>query len=548
MGKILDMTIKGAIICALVVSCGPKGIPELDYEALNARAAAEYLQPVHPGVRTEVPFWNGYSFKFIYAPAFDFEDVEGAADYVYTTTCGEQAFAFNAPSPRATLSPIWNELPVGPVELSVQALDEDGNAVGEPQKRSFERDNPFCGPYEPAPRGYREAAIMAAQFIHNSPVAQGWLGEGDKPSLRYELNCYPNKIWGGTIQIECFIAREIPELRDEALKVARTAADALIAESQPEDGPLPYFPPTYYSREGVEFIWYIQRVIDRNRDYTMFADAVMAADALLDLYDTTGEEKYFTHACRIAETYKNLQAEDGSWPVKVNKNTGEPITAARCMPTSILQLAQRLHDKYGVKGFEKMISTTEDWLWKNTIANFNFNGQFEDVNVADKASYQNLTNCIAVDCVDYFLRKPKPSKKEIAACLEMTRFAEDQFTRWHSPVAEDADANAGEAYSTPFVFEQYSFQCPIDASTVGVANAWMNVFETTRDPLALAKAIALVDSIVKIQDPDCGCIPTSLYQDASVDISEHWVNCTYSSICKLIRLDGILNKPTAHSL
>jgi len=541
MGRILNITIKGAIICALVVSCGPKGIPELDYEALNAHAAAEYLQPVHPGVQGEVPFWNGYSFKFIYAPAFDFEDVDGAADYVYTATAGGETFAFNAPSPRAALSPIWNELPVGPVALSVQALDEDGNAVGEMQTRIFERDNPFCGPYEPAPRSYREAAIMAAKFIHNSPVAQGWLGEGDKPSLRYELNCYPNKIWGGTIQIECFIAREIPELRDEALKVARTAADALIAESQPEDGPLPYFPPTYYSREGVEFIWYIQRVIDRNRDYTMFADAVMAADALLDLYDTTGEEKYFTHACRIAETYKNLQAEDGSWPVKVNKNTGEPITAARCMPTSILQLAQRLHDKYGVKGFEKMISTTEDWLWKNTIANFNFNGQFEDVNVADKASYQNLTNCIAVDCVDYFLRKPKPSKKEIAACLEMTRFAEDQFTRWHSPVAEDADANAGEAYSTPFVFEQYSFQCPIDASTVGVANAWMNVFEATRDPLALAKAIALVDSIVKIQDPDCGCIPTSLYQDASVDISEHWVNCTYSSIQKLLRLDNILN-------
>ena len=189
-----------------------------------------------------------------------------------------------------------------------------------------------------------------------------------------------------------------------------------------------------------------------------------------------------------------------------------------------------------------MIATTEAWLWENTIASFNFNGQFEDVTVADKATFQNLTNCIAVDCVDYFLSKPKPSKKEIAACLEMVRFAEDQFTRWHSPVAEDADADAGESFTTPFVFEQYSFQCPIDASTVGVANAWMHIYETTGDLLALAKAKALVDSIVKIQDPECGCIPTSLYQDASVDISEHWVNCTYSSIQKLLRLDNILNR------
>ncbi|MBP5504732.1 MAG: hypothetical protein J6X89_01360 [Bacteroidales bacterium] len=541
----LFLTIGGALICALVVSChGQKaGVPEFDYESLNAQAALEYLQPVHPGVRGEVPFWNPYSFKFIYAPAFDLDDVEGADCYQYTVTAADKQFTFLRSTPREALSPVWNEIPVGPVQLTVQAMNDDGEPVGEPQSRKFERDNPFYGPYDPAPRSYREAAVMAAEFIHNSPVAQGWLGSGELPSLRYELNCYPNKIWGGTIQIECALARLKPEYEEEALKVAHAAADALISHSQPADGALPYFPPTYYSREGVEYIWYIQRVIDRNRDYTMFADAVMAANALLDLYDTTSEQKYFDHALHIAQTYRDLQAEDGSWPVKVNWNTGESITPARCMPTSILQLAQRLHDRYGVKGFEKMIATTEDWLWKNTISNFNFNGQFEDVTVTDKASYQNLTNCIAVDCIDYFLNKPKPSKKEIAACMEMARFAEDQFTRWHSPVEEDADADAdaGESFSTPFVFEQYSFQCPIDASTVGVANAWMNIYEATGDLLSLAKAKTLVDSIVKIQDPDCGCIPTSLYQDASVDISEHWVNCTYSSIKKLLRLDSILS-------
>lgn len=542
MERLLSFTIKGAILCALIAGCSRGGVPEFDYEALNAQAAEEYLHPVHPGVQGEVPFWNPYSFKFIYAPAFDFDDLEGAVSYLYTATAADGIHSFSANTPREALSPIWNEIPVGNVTLKVQAIGADGEPVGEPQSRSFERDNPFCGPYEPAPRGYREAAIMAAKFIHNSPVAQGWLSDGDKPSMRYELNCYPNKIWGGTIQIECFIAKEIPELREEALKVARTAADALIANSQPADGPLPYFPPTYYSREGTAYIWYIQRVIDRNRDYTMFADAVMAAQAMLDLYDTTREEKYFDHARHIAETYRDLQADDGSWPVKVDIHTGEPITPARCMPTSILQLAQRLHDQYGVKGFEEMIATTEEWLWKNTIADFNFNGQFEDVTVADKATFQNLTNCIAVDCVDYFLSKPKPSKKEVAACIEMVRFAEDQFTRWHSPVAEDAGADAGDAFTTPFVYEQYSFQCPIDASTVGVANALMHIYETTGDLLSLAKAKALVDSIVKIQDPECGCIPTSLYQDASVDISEHWVNCTYSSIQKLLRLDNILNR------
>jgi len=95
--------------------------------------------------------------------------------------------------------------------------------------------------------------------------------------------------------------------------------------------------------------------------------------------------------------------------------------------------------------------------------------------------------------------------------------------------------------STPFVYEQYSFQCPIDASTVGVANALMNIYEATGDVLSLPKAKALVDSIVKLQDPETGCIPTSLNMGTDVDITEHWVNCTFSSIEKLMRLDRILN-------
>ncbi|MBO4558072.1 MAG: hypothetical protein J5693_05650 [Bacteroidales bacterium] len=525
---------------SFLMGCSTPTPPEFDYDALNQQAAAEYLQPVHPGVKGEVPFWNGYSFKFIYAPAFDFEDVEGAAQYVYSATSGDTSLMFAAESPREALTPVWNSLPIGPVTLTVQAVDGDGQSLGSPQVREFERDNPFTGPYDPAPRGYREAALKAAEFIHKSIIARNWIKD-TVPSLEYQLNCYPNKIWGGAIQLECFVARELPQYREEALTAARNAADALIRYAQGPDGPLPYFPPTYFGREGDSLVWYIKRVIDRNKDLTMFADAVMAADGLLDLYDTTKDKKYLDHACRIAETYRDKQAADGSWPVKVSWSTGESITSARCMPTTILTLAQRLRDRYRIKGFDNMIAVTEDWLWKNTISNFNFNGQFEDVNVADKATYQNLTNCVAVDCIDYLLQKRRPTEQEIASCVEMARFAEDQFTRWHSPVDEEADALCTDAFSTPFVFEQYSFQCPIDDSTLGVARAFMRVYLATGDLLSLAKATALADSIVKIQDAESGCIPTSLNQSVKDPISEHWVNCTFNSIYTLLMLDDILN-------
>ena len=531
-----------AMVCCIAASCtgGSNPIPEFDYEALNEQARAEYLKPVHPGIRGEVPFWNGYSFKFIYAPAFDFDDVEGAVSYIYSVTFGDTCLQFGASSPREALTPVWNNIPLGPVTLSVRAVDDTCNPVGAPQVRTFERDCPFVGPYEPAGADYLEAAIKDALYVHNSPIAQGWLKD-TTPDMEYNLNCYPSKIWSGTIQTECFLASVRPEYREEALTIARKAADALLMVAQTSDGALPFFTPTYFCPEGITLVWYIQRVIDLNRDNTMFVDAVMTAKAMLDLYDATGEKKYFDLACNIANTYKNLQAEDGSWPVKVNWNTGEPLNDARCMPTSILQLAQRLRDDYKVKGFDQMIAKTEEWLWQNTISTFNFNGQFEDVKVTDKAAYQNLTNCIAVDCIEYLLQKPKPTQKEIDACIEMARFAEDQFTRWHSPYDSDAEVPQDIKTYSPYVFEQYSFQCAIDASTAGVARAWMCIWEKTGDMLALAKAKALMDTLVKCQDAETGCIPTSLTMTYEHDCTEDWSNCVYHVITGLVQLDNILS-------
>ncbi|MBQ7458054.1 MAG: hypothetical protein IJS70_02675 [Bacteroidales bacterium] len=532
-----------AVCCIMTAGCaGNKSTaPEFDYEALNAQALAEYLQPVHPGERGGTPFWNKFSTKYIYAPVFDLDDVENAKGYTYTAEAGGQFFVFDSDSPRTPLSDIWTELPVGPVKLSVQAYDSQGGLLGEPQSRSFEKDNPFCGPYDPAPGSYRGAAIKAAEFVHTSDIAQSWASGSADPDMKYQYNCYACKIWSAIVQSECFLARKKPEYKDDALRIARTVADALISHSQPGDATLAYFPPTYYyAREGDGIV----RVLDFNRGNTMFLEAVYAARAYLDLYDTIGEEKYLEAARRIADTYKKVQAKDGSWPVKVNYTTGEPVVEARCMPGNILSLAGRLKEQYGIGGYEQMIAAGEKWMWDNTIANFNFNGQFEDVSVGDKSDYQNLTHCVAGDCIDYLLSKKNPSQKEIDACWEMARFAEDQFTRWHSSVEKDADALSAteNTVSYPFAFEQYSWKSPVDASVAKVANNWIHLYEKTSDMLALAKAKALVDSLVKMQDPESGCVPTVPNWEHCYLPNETWANCEYYSIGTLMRMADILGE------
>lgn len=87
----------------------------LDYAAINAQAAEQYLRPIRPGYEGRNPFWNGFAKKFIYAPAFDFDEVAGAANYRFTVVpLGEEtqaSWSFTADSPKAALTPVWGEIP-----------------------------------------------------------------------------------------------------------------------------------------------------------------------------------------------------------------------------------------------------------------------------------------------------------------------------------------------------------------------------------------------------------------------------------------------------
>ena len=76
------MTLPAAVlIAAAAIITGCAGNVN---ERLNSRASEEYLEPVRPGYEGRNPFWNGFATKFIYAPAFGFPEVEGAARYRFT--------------------------------------------------------------------------------------------------------------------------------------------------------------------------------------------------------------------------------------------------------------------------------------------------------------------------------------------------------------------------------------------------------------------------------------------------------------------------------
>lgn len=507
----------------------------LNYKKLNAEAAKEYQQPIRPGNGSTVPFWNGFSKKFLYAPAFDFKTIDHAEKYLFIIKQGTHSWTFKSDRPTADLSPVWAALPVGATEVVVHGLDHHGMTLGEAGRRRFFRDFPFRGPYPTATRSYREAALKAAYFVHCMAPIQYWKTHNE-PDMSYDNNAYACKILGATIRLECFLAHEMPELKDEALTIARTVADCLIRISQPEGRPLAAFPPTYY-KAPLDTACYPYKVVRRNEGKTMFLEAVEPAEGYLDFYDLTGEKRYFDQAVRIADTYLRTQAADGSWPIKVDYATGKPVNNVGCLPAPLLTFLGRLKQQYGIDKYDAAIRKSESWVLNGTIKTFDMTGQFEDQRMENLKPYQNLTNCTARDYAVYLLNKEKPTPDEISIATELARFSEDQFAHWE----ELPDEKGFLAELTPCVHEQYFYETPVDGSAGGVAELFLLLYKHTGKTLYLAKAKALIDAITRSQNIINGQIPTTWEFNVGQWNKERtfWINCTFKSVDVLMKMSAL---------
>lgn len=505
------------------------------FEALNAQATEEYLQPLRPGYEGKNPYWNVFAKRFLYAPAFDFKEVEGAKEYKFDLKNPEsgESWSFTAEKPWAPLSPVWNDIPVGDINLSVLAIGEKGQVLDTAGKREFFRDFPFHGPYNNAVVPYREAALRAALYIHTLPFVQRFAVE-----MKPDLETYPHfscacKVIGALISNECLIAREIPARREEALAIALGAANFLISQSRPEDAPLAFFPPTYYKGD-------LQKNAENNGKTMAMEAAKGPGPAFLDLYDLTGDKAWFDRAMAIARTYKKIQRPDGSFPIKMDFITGEAVNDTGAMLHPLLNFLRRLQKQYGVEEFKDMQEAGEKWMMAVPLKSFDMTGQFEDVTVLKLKPYENLTNCSASPYADYLLNKENPTKEDIANAVDLMRLSEDQFIHWDYQYGPDGV----RPRCGPAVHEQYKYETPIDNSSCNVANPLLSYFELTGDRLSFEKAKALVDNLTIVQHQNSGVIPTALvFRPVSRDIkTQITINCCFADVKMLMRMHELTQR------
>ena len=234
------------------------------------------------------------------------------------------------------------ELPVGYVDLTVEALDSEGKVLTTTGTRHFYKASTFRGPYHQPARDYDVSARLALEYLFNKSWLQNWITDGT-PDKSYSLYCYPSKMIGSIIEGMILYGELAPANRDRALLIARKAADYLIRVCRnPDDAPLAYLPPTYDPEhikkpenmgENDSNWEYAQNAAVKYRGQIMLTYPPQVALSYLNLFDITGDSVYYKTAVNIADTYARIQNDSGLWPLKAFIADGNPVVENSAEPS-----------------------------------------------------------------------------------------------------------------------------------------------------------------------------------------------------------------------
>ncbi len=495
-----------------------------DWPALNARAAKESLAPIRPGEPTQTPFWNAHAKRFIYAPAFDFKPLKGVNRYRFLAI-SEKAVTrsfFITEKPWTPLTEIWKNLPVGDVSLTVDGVG-DNNVLsrGIVGQREFYRAAVFNGPYNEPALDYKDCVFQALKALFKKPYVQQWRETGS-PDPAYGYYSYPSKMTSAVIEGMLLFAglTDDPAEKQQAIEIAKGAADFIIKIRQPKGAYFEFWPPTYL---GQEFS------AENNKGQIVLIYPANVGKALTLLYNETKETKYLDAAVKILNTYQKRRLDSGTWILKARMEDGTPVTKNVCIPVNIIDFLDLVTRYENSKEYQQLLDDAVQWMFDNPIKTFNWEAQFEDVPPTEP--YENLNVIYPGLFVGYLTSHSEKNPEYAAAARDITRFCEDQFAVWEQPRLK---------HVTPCALEQYFWYKAIDAATSRMAYAFLSMYKITEDDLYLAKAITLANSItIAQQTTEDGLIPTYLDDPENKDF---WINCLVIDAYVLLELDRILSE------
>ncbi|HOE97248.1 MAG TPA: hypothetical protein PK847_11760 [Candidatus Sumerlaeota bacterium] len=267
---------------------------------------------------------------------------------------------------------------------------------------------------------------------------------------------------------------------DDILDEARTLADWHIANRSPADWALPYMPMsagTYGPDGTIQTVeWGIE--IDKS--------AYMGL-AFLRLYAVTDEPRYLDAALKIAATLRPLQKEDGSWPFRVNAETGEVEVDYACSQLFHSWFFEQLAKVSGEPEDLERSRRAFQWVLENPVKTNKWIGLYGDV-PSDSATYdQWIAQETAMMLLDQ--RDEYPEAVEIA----------EGILAW---IQEHLMVPCGFHEGIPGLIEQATFIVVLTHHQARLAEMYAKLYEATGKPEYRIKALETANSTTWCQMSD----------------------------------------------
>ena len=513
-----------------------------NFAKLAREEYADSKNAIHRGGLNGNSFWNVRATRFMYCPSFDFTPINACNNYLYEAVDEDgKKYEFRANTTTELLTPIWDDLKVGQVQLFVYALNKNDEKIATVGARSFYKAAPFTGDYGPAVFDYRTCAEKAYEYAFSLPLVQLW---ADKNAVLsgYELYLYIAKMNSAIINGMLNYAKLSPKNKEAAINIAVNAADYLISISAPKGSPLEGLPPTYHNPENKkDFYEGISEAAKKREKENMLLYPASAGSAYLNLYKAIGDKKYFDAALIIGEYYLNNVCENGTWHQLVSVETGEPTSNAYCIPTVISNFLYMLYDITGEEKWNELAANGMNYIRATCLKTFHWEGQFEDAPIS--VQYSNMSHFSADALIRDIAKNHSDNEEEIAIAEELMRYVEDQFVIWSNPMKYTTQNYDASIWNLPCGLEQYNWYVPIDSSTAVIMDAFRCMHKVTKKPLYLEKARALADSITRIQNQENGLIPTHwITPDCKETGGDFWINCMFGTANYLFNMADYLDK------
>jgi len=258
-----------------------------------------------------------------------------------------------------------------------------------------------------------------------------------------------------------------------ALEIAQTTADWHLRNLTPSNWAAPHLPPSVvkYLPDGT---W-----VGEEWGLEPDKSAYMGL-SLLRLYAVTGQDRYLQGAKNIAQTLRQFQREDGSWPFRINTRTGEVKEGYTCSQLWYVWFFEQLAELTGNKEDLERKEKALQWILKNPVRDNRWIGLYGDVT----GGLESYDQWVALETAMYLL----DHEDEILGAVQIA----EEIIDW---VERTLVVNYGLHPRVPGLVEQSAYRVVLTHHQLRYAEAYAKIYEATGKESYKRTAMEIANSV-----------------------------------------------------